>query len=94
VGTIRQWHPPVAPPREIVAFLIESQVIVTFIHSSAEVRLLSESWDGNAYEARLWARHYYYTSEGNVEDYRFDVEIDGQGKIDVRATAEPVRVGK
>lgn len=75
------------PPREVVKFLLEAEIIRTYVHIEAEVRLVKEVDDGKSYASSWEGTHTYYTNERNDEDYKFDVTID-------RRTGEIVLEGR
>jgi hypothetical protein len=65
-----------ARPHELVRFLVESELIATFVHIESELRFTEEKDEPGRYRARLEGTHTYYTNEKNVSPVRFTVEID------------------
>ncbi len=63
-------------PREVVKFLLESEIIRTYVHIEAEVRLVKETDDGKVYASSWEGAHVYYTNEKNVDEYKFQITID------------------
>lgn len=62
--------------REIVFFLIESQIIETYWHTGATMCLTREENTEDKYVAHFDAMHTYFTNEENVEHYTFSVSIN------------------
>ena len=67
-------------PKEFVYSLIESRVINTFKHISADVCLTSFKENDSAVSLEYKARQVYYTNMKNVEKYTFSVEINKTDK--------------
>lgn len=63
-------------PRDIVAFLIDSQILNTYWHIGADICLTEEQDFGSAYIAHFKASHVYFTNKENVEQYTFGVQVD------------------
>ncbi|MBP7582576.1 MAG: hypothetical protein KBA61_00995 [Spirochaetes bacterium] len=63
-------------PGTLAAFLIESQIIITYWHIGSDLNLESEKHDRSEYIAYFMGKHTYFTNERNVDPLRFAVEID------------------
>ncbi len=63
-------------PREVVEFLLQSQLITTYWHLNSDVCLVSETDLEESYVANFDASHYYCTNECVTEEYSFSIEID------------------
>jgi hypothetical protein len=71
-------------PRELVRFLIESELVKTYVHTEANLRIVDEKTEGTRYRARCKGSHVFYTNERNESPLDFTVEIDsGSGAISV-----------
>jgi len=67
-------------PKKFIYSLIESRVINTFLHSSADVCLTSFRENDSTISLEYKVRQIYYTSMKNIEKYTFLVEIDKTDK--------------
>ncbi len=63
-------------PRQLTLFLIESQIIQTYWHVEAELKLISEDETGDHYSAQFKGQHVFFTNERNVSPLDFTVKID------------------
>ncbi len=62
--------------RDVVVFLLESQVIQTFIHMEAELRLEREEDTPAAYVAHFTGVHRFYTNKKNERALAFEVRVE------------------
>lgn len=62
--------------RDVVVFLLESQVIQTFIHMEAELRLEREEETPAAYAAHFTGVHRFYTNKKNERALAFVVRVE------------------
>ncbi len=65
-----------ADPRGLVRFLVTAQIVQTYVHVEASVRLLSEHDDGTRYRAALAGVHTYYTNARHDVPYGFVLGLD------------------
>lgn len=73
-----------ARPRDLVLFLLESQLVETYWHMEAQLRLLKEEETPERYRASFAGHHTYFTNEENEEALSFAVELDKKtGEISV-----------
>jgi len=63
-------------PERLVLFLIEAQIIETYWHIEAKLRLVGEQKTAHAYTARFAGTHIYFTNERNEDPLDFAVSID------------------
>lgn len=84
-------------PSELVMFLLKSQVIETYWHLEAELRLLRIEDSPAAYRALFHGVHTYFTNDRNEQSFAFVVAIDkktgemtlaGGDVLDVRGPRE------
>jgi hypothetical protein len=64
------------PPEKLAAFLVESQLIVTYWHIGSELCLEKEAMTAAEYTAYFTGSHTYFTNKKNVEPLRFAVRIN------------------
>jgi hypothetical protein len=65
-------------PRDIVEFLLTSQLITTYRHLNSHVCLVQETDTENFYKANFAATHEYCTNECITQEYAFSLQIDKQ----------------
>ncbi len=63
-------------PGALAAFLVESQIVITYWHIGSELSLEKEEHDSSEYIAHFKGKHTYFTNEKNVAPLRFAVRID------------------
>ncbi len=63
-------------PRDLVMFLIKSQVIETYWHLEVELKFIREEDRPEAYQAWFYGVHTYYTNERHDKQFAFVVSID------------------
>jgi hypothetical protein len=63
-------------PRDLVLFLIQSQLIETYWHLEARVLLLKEEDRPDAYRACFWGIHTYFTNDRHDEPFAFVVRVN------------------
>ena len=63
-------------PKQMFEFLINSQILGTFIHIEANICMLNETDSADLYEATFQAEHIYYTNDRNIDSYSFTFTID------------------
>lgn len=63
-------------PRDLVLFLIQSQVIETYWHLEAKIWFLRDKDSPETYQAWFHGVHTYYTNEQNDDAFSFVVAID------------------
>ncbi|MDH5655156.1 MAG: hypothetical protein OEZ34_04575 [Spirochaetia bacterium] len=63
------------PLRNIILFLIESEMIETYIHVESKLCLAREENGNDFYRAYFTGKHYYYTNEENIVPVSFSVSI-------------------
>jgi hypothetical protein len=75
VGTVKDRR-ILADPLALVGFLIESEVLRTYWHVEARLRLveLAESEDG--FQATVRGSHIYFTNDSNEDRYAFRIEVN------------------
>lgn len=72
-------------PRTLAVFLLESQLVETFWHIEAVVRLVGEERDGSVYRARFRGHHVYFTRGKHEEPLAFTIVLDtASGEMSVR----------
>jgi hypothetical protein len=76
-------------PREILEFLLRSELLRTYWHMGSELCLERESTTAAGYRAELSGEHVYYTNEENRDALAFAVEISADGVVAV--TGLPLR---
>ena len=69
--------------RELAHFLIQADVIQTWIHIGSTVCLVAERDDDAGYRGEFIGEHTYFTNEENVDGFGFVVELDADGKITI-----------
>ncbi len=70
--------------RQLVIFLIESQIITTYWHVEAELTLTGEDDSPDFYQTRFEGQHIYFTNERNESKLDFTVRINKQdGRMEV-----------
>ena len=62
--------------RDIVLFLLESQVVTTYWHVESILCLVSEDNSAGLYKARFQGKHIYYTNRYNEEKLNFFLTVD------------------
>lgn len=67
--------------KEIINMLIKSQVVNTYDHISADVKLVEERVDSEKYTSFFEATHRYCTNECTSADYSFKIEIEKETGI-------------
>jgi hypothetical protein len=73
-----------ARPHDLVRFLVESELLRTFVHVESELRFKEEKDEPGRYRARLEGTHTYYTNEQNVDPVSFTFELDKKtGRVEV-----------
>lgn len=68
-------------PKEIVEFLLKSQLITTYVHLESHLCLVNESDTETAYKADFDATHSYCTNSCTTQPYAFSIEINKQNGI-------------
>jgi len=69
------------PRRDLVKFLIKSDIVSSNLHVSAEVYLMQETSDSSGYSCRVFVVHPYWTSQKNINHYHYMVRISKNGEI-------------
>jgi len=62
--------------RDIVFFLLESQIITTYWHIESVICLVSENDSPDAYKASFRGSHIYFTNRRNEDKLDFSITID------------------
>ncbi|MGC4117952.1 MAG: hypothetical protein QM765_26070 [Myxococcales bacterium] len=76
-----------AKPRELVLFLVESQLIQTYWHLESKLCLDSEEDGAQRYRARFSGTHLFFTSKRNEKPLSFQVTLDKvSGLVEVEAS--------
>jgi hypothetical protein len=71
--------------RELLEFLMQSQMILSYVHIGSEVCLESEQHpEAGAYKARVSGVHTFFTNQENREEFAFEFELTGSGELAVR----------
>jgi hypothetical protein len=71
-------------PRSLVRFLVESQLIMCYVHVGAQLRISDDKEAAGRYLAVLVGSHEYYTNKRNVGHLHFAVELDkSTGTVEV-----------
>lgn len=75
IGTVKDRR-ILADPLALVGFLIESEIVRTYWHVEASLRLveLAESDDG--FQAMVRGSHTYFTNDRNEDRYAFRIEVN------------------
>lgn len=76
IGEFRDLEFTRLAPRNLVLFLIQSQIIETYWHLEAKLCLLREEDRPDAYQAWFHGVHTYFTNEQNDDTFAFVVTID------------------
>jgi hypothetical protein len=63
-------------PAALAAFLLESQIVITYWHVEALLTRVMETETGKMYTARFRGEHTYFTNEKNSSSLDFALEID------------------
>ena len=86
IGFIKEKALGLYNPRELVQFLLESHVIITYWHIESKLTLKDEEENRDLYKARFTGNHIYFTNKKNVSPLDFTVSIDKKtGEIRVVA---------
>ncbi len=76
-------------PREIITFLLKSQIVGTYWHLHADLCLTQEDEDDVMYRAHFTGSHEYCTNECISEDYEFAIELNKQtGQLSLLPTQQ------
>lgn len=76
-------------PGFIIGFLLESQLIETYKHLEATVKLLEEKDSAQIFQASFSGSHVYYTNKRNEKTFAFRISIDRKtGEIAVSGGKE------
>ena len=75
VGTVKSAALRAAP-RQLALFLVESQLVQTFVHLEAKLCLASEEDGEKAYVARFTGSHLYFTNRRNEKPLDFRILLD------------------
>ncbi len=75
IGKVQAALLSVWPFKKLVSFLLETQIINTYWHISADICLIEEQETAETYTAIFDAKHIYFTNERNVEEYVFAIQI-------------------
>jgi hypothetical protein len=76
IGTFLGASPGVLGFRDIVLFLLESQVVETYWHVESILCLVSEDDSTDHYRAHFQGKHIYYTNHYNEEKLDFFLDIE------------------
>lgn len=63
-------------PEFLVPFLLQSQLIITYWHTNAELHLVREYADGQQRCYLIEGEHHYFTNQHNVRSIRFSICSD------------------
>jgi hypothetical protein len=79
-----------ADPLSLVSFLVESELIRTYWHIEARLRLVELTETATGFRADLEGSHVYYTSRKNEDAYSFRIEVQtATGSVFVRGGPTP-----
>jgi hypothetical protein len=81
LGTVKSapW-----PWFRLVRFLVESDLVETYVHIGSQLELTELEDSPGRYRARLDGTHEFYTNQRNVQAVRFIIEVDkASGRIEV-----------
>lgn len=71
--------------RQLAAFLIESQIVLTYAHIGASLKVTEENESDKDYTIRVQGEHVYYTSKKHTSPVDFRLSIGKKtGKIIVK----------
>ena len=62
--------------RQILALLLQYQVILTYAHIEADICLIREQTQNGLYSAALTGEHTYYTNSRNVSSFGFEFTLN------------------
>ncbi|MFW5720092.1 MAG: hypothetical protein ACOCXT_03645 [Candidatus Dojkabacteria bacterium] len=83
VGTYKKINEASSKPADVVDFLLQSNILISYDHLSSDICLVEEDLDGS-YVAKFDATHYYCTNECHEADYQFSIHINqSSGEIRV-----------
>ncbi|RPJ09449.1 MAG: hypothetical protein EHM28_01505 [Spirochaetaceae bacterium] len=63
-------------PWNVFAFLLESQIIETYWHIGATIKLVETKESGSIASASFSGVHTYYTNKKNEEEFKFVIRLD------------------
>jgi hypothetical protein len=71
-------------PRALVRFLVESHLIMCYVHIGAQLRISADKESAGRYRAVLVGSHVYFTNKRHVSTLHFAVELDkSTGTVEV-----------
>ena len=76
VGVFRDLTFARLKPRDLVMFLVKSQLIETYWHLEAQLKMLREEDRPDAYQAWFHGVHTYFTNDQHDETFAFTVTVD------------------
>jgi hypothetical protein len=76
IGTATPHSLKIFTPRQILALLLQYQVILTYAHIEADICLTREQTQNGLYSAALTGEHTYYTNSRNVSSFGFEFTLN------------------
>lgn len=76
IGALLDASASPLPSRDIVLFLLESQIVTTYWHVESILCLVSEENSAGSYRAHFRGKHIYYTNRYNEEKLDFSLSIE------------------
>lgn len=67
-----------ADPLALVGFLIESEIVRTYWHVEARLRLVEVAESEAGFRATVRGSHIYFTNDRNEDRYSFRIEVNTQ----------------
>lgn len=88
IGTATPYTLKIFKPRQILALLLQYQIILTYAHIEADICLIREQTQNGLYSASLTGEHTYYTNSRNVSSFGFEFTLNEKtGEMRVVPTA-------
>jgi len=85
IGTATPHTLNVFRPRQILALLLQYQIILTYAHIEADICLVRDQTQNGLYSASLTGEHTYYTNSRNVSSFNFEFTLNEKtGEMRVR----------
>ncbi len=76
IGTATPHTLKIFTPRQILALLLQYQVILTYAHIEADICLIREQTQNGLYSAALTGEHTFYTNSRNVSSFGFEFVLN------------------
>ncbi len=76
IGTIRAKE--LIPLSWLLAFLIKGQILITYWHTDAEVKIIAKNDTEDSEIFHLSGTHHYYTNQKNTSNFKFAIRLHKQ----------------